>query len=291
MSAVIIDGRQLARITRAEVARRVGDFRAENGFAPGLATVLVGDDPASAVYIRAKRRAASEVGLADHHHHLPGSATVDEVAEVIDALSDDDDVAGILLQLPLPRGLDRSRLIDRIPPAKDVDGLTTLSQGRLARGVPGLHPCTAEGVIALLDYAEVTIDGALATVVGRSELVGHPAAELLMRRGATVTLAHSRTRDLASATREADIVVAAAGRPALVGPAHVRRGAAVIDVGIHRSADGLVGDVQFDEVRDIAGFISPVPGGVGPMTIANLLKNTIEAAEVRAGLSNVAAQN
>jgi methylenetetrahydrofolate dehydrogenase (NADP+)/methenyltetrahydrofolate cyclohydrolase len=257
-------------------------FAGTYGFAPGLATILAGDDPASEVYVRNKRKAAAEAGLADHHWHRPADAAPREIAARIDELAGDARVSGILLQLPLPAGLDRAALIERIPPDKDVDGLTTLSQGRLARGVLGLRPCTPAGVIELLDAAGVPIEGAEATVVGRSELVGHPAAELLMRRGATVTLAHSRTRDLATVTSRSDIVVAAAGIPALIGGEHVKHGAAVIDVGIHRTAHGLIGDVRFEEVAARAGWITPVPGGVGPMTVAMLLSNTITAAEVTA---------
>lgn len=280
MSATIIDGRSIAAGVRARAARRVSEFVATNGFAPGLATILVGDDPASEVYVRNKRQKAAEVGLVDLHHHLHGGATQPEVARLIDELAADTTVSAILLQLPLPDHLDRSGLIDRIPPEKDVDGLTTSSQGRLARNVPGLRPCTPVGVIELLDAAHVEIAGADAVVVGRSELVGHPVAELLLRRGATVTIAHSQTRDLALVTRNADIIVAAAGIRGLITAEHVKPGAAVIDVGIHRGPRGLTGDVRFDEVLLVAGHITPVPGGVGPMTIAMLLANTVLAAEM-----------
>jgi methylenetetrahydrofolate dehydrogenase (NADP+)/methenyltetrahydrofolate cyclohydrolase len=283
MSAVVIDGSALAAESRKETAERVAAFTAAHGWAPGLATVLIGDDPASEVYVRRKRKAAAEVGLEDYHHHLPGDASQAQVAEVLAELAEDPRVSGILLQLPLPAGLDRYALVDMIPTAKDVDGLTTASQGLLARGLPGLRPCTPSGVIRMLDVSGVPLDGAEAVVVGRSELVGHPAAELLMRRGATVTLAHSRTRALAEVTRRAEVLVAAAGIPGLITAEHVRPGAAVIDVGIHRTATGLTGDVRFDEVSRTAGWITPVPGGVGPMTIAMLLSNAITAAEHAAG--------
>ena len=285
MSATIIDGAALARESRSETADRVAKFRAAHGWAPGLATVLVGDDPASDVYVRRKRKAADAAGFVDFHRHLPGSASETEVAAVLDELAADPAVSGILLQLPLPQGLDRYALVDRIPVGKDVDGLTTTSQGLLARGVRGLRPCTPAGVMGMLDSAGISLDGTEAVVIGRSELVGHPAAELLLARNATVTITHSHTRDLAEVTRDADILVAAAGIPGLVTAAHVKRGASVIDVGIHRTDSGLTGDVRFSEVAEVAGWITPVPGGVGPMTIAMLLANTITAAENAAELS------
>jgi methylenetetrahydrofolate dehydrogenase (NADP+)/methenyltetrahydrofolate cyclohydrolase len=251
----------------------------DSSHAPGLATILVGDDPASAVYVASKRRAVTQAGMRDLHQSLPGDARQDQVAAVIDELAADPAVAGILLQLPLPAGLDSSPLIDRIPAGKDVDGLTTASAGLLARGEPGLRPCTPSGVIELLDAAGVPIAGSHAVVVGRSALVGKPMAQLLLQRHATVTVAHSRTRDLAAVTRTADILIAAAGVPGLIGAEYVKAGAAVIDVGIHRTPDGLVGDVRAAEVDGIAKWLTPVPGGVGPMTIAMLMYNTLKAAE------------
>lgn len=279
MTATVIDGAELAKASRARTGKRVAEFVLAHGWAPGLATVLVGADPASAIYVRRKRKVAVEAGFVDFHHHLGADASQDEVARLLDELADDGRVSGILLQLPLPADLDRSGLVDRIPMAKDVDGLTTRSQGLLARGLPGLRPCTPAGVIEMLDGAGIQLDGAAAVVVGRSELVGHPAAELLLRRGATVTVAHSRTRGLSEVTRSADVLVAAAGLPGLITAKHVSPGAAVIDVGIHRTAKGLTGDVVFAEVSETAGWITPVPGGVGPMTIAALLSNAITAAE------------
>lgn len=285
MTATLIDGTQLASASRARTAERVAAFQSAYGRTPGLATVLVGSDPASEVYVRRKRKAAAEAGLVDFHHHLGDDASEHDVAKLLDTLGRDDAVSGILLQLPLPKGLDRYALVDRIPVSKDVDGLTTLSQGLLARGLPGLRPCTPAGIMEMLESAGIPLEGSHAVVVGRSELVGHPAAELLLCAGATVTIAHSRTRDLAKVTREADVLVVAAGVPGLITAAHVKPGAAVIDVGIHRTDHGLIGDVASSEVAPIAGWITPVPGGVGPMTIALLLSNTIAAAESAASAS------
>lgn len=276
----IIDGKAVARAVRDRVAAAVAElYPGADDTVPGLATLLVGDDPASAVYVASKRRAIVEAGMRDLHRALPADATQDEVATVIDELATDAAVSGILLQLPLPKGLDSAALIDRIPPEKDVDGLTTISAGLLARGERGLRPCTPSGVIELLDAAGVVISGAHAVVVGRSDLVGKPMAQLLLQRDATVTIAHSRTRELAEITRTADILVAAAGVPGLIGAEHVRAGAAVIDVGIHRTGDGLVGDVRTHELEGVAKWATPVPGGVGPMTIAMLMDNTLKAAQ------------
>lgn len=283
MTATLINGREVAAHSRARTAERVAAFASLHGYTPGLATLLVGEDPASEVYVRNKRRAASSVGLTDMHRSLPADAGEEHVAAAIDELAADPRVSGILLQLPLPPGLDRSALIERIPAGKDVDGLTTVSQGRLARGVKGLRPCTPSGILELLDFAGVPVEGAHAVVVGRSELVGHPVAELLLRRSATVTITHSRTQSLPQLTRQADVLIAAAGVPGIITGAHVKPGASVIDVGIHRTDQGLIGDVRFDEVEAVAGWITPVPGGVGPMTIAALLANTITAAESAVG--------
>lgn len=280
-SARIIDGTRIARELRATVAAEVAEFRHSTGITPGLATVLVGEDPASAVYVRNKRTSAVEAGIADLHRHLDGDIEQAAIAAVLDELAADDAVSGILLQLPLPRGLASAPLIDLIPSVKDVDGLTTLSAGLLARGAPGLRPCTPSGIMTLIDSTDVDLDGATAVVVGRSELVGGPMARLLLDRNATVTIAHSHTRDLAAIASSADVLVAAAGVPGLIGPEHVRQGAVVIDVGIHRTDHGLIGDVRFDEVLDRAGWITPVPGGVGPMTIATLLANTLTAARMQ----------
>ncbi|BCB75705.1 bifunctional methylenetetrahydrofolate dehydrogenase/methenyltetrahydrofolate cyclohydrolase FolD [Phytohabitans flavus] len=274
MSATIIDGAAVARRIRAEAAAGVATLDRP----PGLATILVGDDPASAVYVRNKRRLCVEAGMRDLHRHLDGDVTEVDLAAVLDELAQDEAVTGILLQLPLPPHLDAASLIARIPPEKDVDGLTEASAGRLALGRPGLRPCTPAGVLALLDAYQVKLAGAEAVVVGRSDLVGRPMAALLLRRDATVTVCHSRTRDLEAVCRRADVLVVAAGRPGLVGAGAVKPGASVIDVGIHRGPDGLRGDVDFEAVRAVAGAVTPVPGGVGPMTIAMLLANTVTAA-------------
>lgn len=279
MTATILDGKAVAATVRAEVAERVAGFVQRTGRQPGLATILVGEDPASAVYVASKRKLASAAGLLDLHQHLPAGTSVAAIAAVIDALAADDAVSGILLQLPLPDAMDSGQLIDRIPVGKDVDGLTTLSAGLLARGQAGLRPCTPSGVMRILAAAGVTASGANAVVIGRSELVGRPMAQLLLEQNATVTTVHSRTRDRASHTRKADILIAAAGVSGLIGADDIKPGATVIDVGIHRTDAGLGGDVRFAECVEIAGAITPVPGGVGPMTIAMLLANTIEAAE------------
>jgi methylenetetrahydrofolate dehydrogenase (NADP+)/methenyltetrahydrofolate cyclohydrolase len=284
MAATIIDGRAIARQVRDQVAADVAAFTAETGVTPGLATLLVGDDPASAVYVAGKRRASVEAGINDMHRHLPSDVSQDEVVALLQELNADPQVSGILLQLPVPPQLDAHPLIQLISPDKDVDGLTAVSAGRLVQGVPGLRPCTPSGVIELLDRHGVQIEGAEAVVVGRSELVGKPVAQLLLQRNATVTIAHSRTRDLHAVTRRADILIAAVGVPRLLGADAVKPGATVIDVGINRTDDGLVGDVDFEAVRDVAGLLTPVPGGVGPMTIALLMSNTLAAARLQRGV-------
>ncbi|MFD2419800.1 bifunctional methylenetetrahydrofolate dehydrogenase/methenyltetrahydrofolate cyclohydrolase FolD [Amycolatopsis pigmentata] len=274
MNALVIDGRAVAAGVRARVAREVATLPTP----PGLATVLIGDDPASAIYVRNKRRQCAEAGMRDLHRHLPGEITQEAAAAVVDELASDPQVTGILLQLPLPPHLDAAALIERIPPEKDVDGLTERSTGRLALGRPGLRPCTPEGVMVLLDEIGAVLEGAHTVVVGRSNLVGKPMAQLLLQRNATVTVCHSRTRDLAAVCRTADVLVVAAGVPRLIGEDAVKPGAIVLDVGIHRTENGLCGDVDTDTVREIAGVVTPVPGGVGPMTIAMLLQNTLTAA-------------
>ncbi|SDY65842.1 bifunctional methylenetetrahydrofolate dehydrogenase/methenyltetrahydrofolate cyclohydrolase FolD [Herbiconiux ginsengi] len=278
MTAAIIDGKAVAARTNEETAQAVAEFTDRTGTRPGLATILVGDDAASAVYVESKRRTSVRLGMADFHRHLPSTASRDDVARLLDELASDDAVSGILLQLPLPESLDTTGLVDLIPPSKDVDGLTTASAGLLARGLPGLRPCTPLGAVELLDSSEVTLSGSRVVVVGRSELVGRPLAQLLLQRDATVTTAHSRTQDLPAVTRDADVLVVAAGVPGLIGAEHVKKGAVVIDVGIHRTETGLAGDVRFDEVVGVASAITPVPGGVGPMTIAMLMRNTLTAA-------------
>jgi methylenetetrahydrofolate dehydrogenase (NADP+)/methenyltetrahydrofolate cyclohydrolase len=290
MSAQIIDGRAVAARVRARVAEQVGRFAQEVGRAPGLATVLVGEDPASAVYVGGKQRACAEVGMRPFDVRLPANASAEQVAERLGELGTDDAVDGILLQLPLPAHLEGPSLTGQIDPAKDVDGLTAVNAGLLSLGRPGLRPCTPSGVMELLASADAQLEGAEAVVVGRSNLFGKPMAQLLLEANATVTVCHSRTRDLAAVCARADILIAAAGRPRVLGREHVKPGAVVIDVGINRltpeeahNKSGLVGDVDFEAVKNVAGAITPVPGGVGPMTIAMLLDNTLRAARARVG--------
>ena len=241
------------------------------------------DDPASHSYVRGKRRDAEEVGIRSFHHELPATVGQSELLDLIQSLNEDEDVDGILVQLPLPDGLDGEVTVEAIDPGKDVDGLHPYNLGLLVLGRPGLRPCTPSGVMRMLHYYGIETRGARAVIVGRSFLVGRPLALLMSEKGAdaTVTLAHSRTTDLATVTRDADIVVAAAGSPGLLGPEHIRPGATVIDVGVNRVDEGLVGDVDFDALADVAGAITPVPGGVGPMTRAMLLVNTLSAARSR----------
>ena len=285
MGATIIDGRAIAAQVREEVARDVAGWVGEGHDAPGLATVLVGDDPASAVYVGGKQKATHEVGMHGFDHRLPADAPQDEVEALLQDLNADARVSGILLQLPTPAHIDGPGLTWLIDPAKDVDGLTPVSAGLLAKGRPGLRPCTPSGVMELLDRHDVPLEGAEAVVVGRSDLVGKPLAQLLLARHATVTICHSRTRDLPEVCRRADVLVAAVGRPQMVQGDWVKEGAVVVDVGINRTDAGLVGDVDFDAAAARAGLITPVPGGVGPMTIAMLLRNTLEAARAYAAAS------
>ncbi len=282
MPPAVIDGRAVAAEVRAEVARGVEAFAKQHGRRPGLATVLVGDDPASRVYVGSKRKLSEEAGMRSIHHGLDAEVSPGELLDLVETLAGDDAVDGILVQLPLPEGHDQDAAISRIPTAKDVDGLTATSAGLLAQGRPQLVPCTPKGVMELLRVAGAPIEGANAVIVGRSILVGRPLAALLTNASATITVCHSRTRELASVTRSADILIAAVGSPRLVTADMVMPGATVIDVGTNRTDDGLVGDVDFDAVSQVAGSITPVPGGVGPMTIAMLLANTLEAAQARA---------
>jgi methylenetetrahydrofolate dehydrogenase (NADP+) / methenyltetrahydrofolate cyclohydrolase len=277
MPATIIDGREVAASVRANVARRVDAITERAGTPPGLATILVGEDPASAIYVANKRKASAEVGIADFHCPLPADSSQADVAAVIEDFNGNPEVTGILLQLPVPEGLDGAALTDTILPEKDVDGLTPISSGRLMKGTPGLRPATPLGVVELLDSYDVELEGAEAVVVGRSDLVGKPVSFLLLQRNATVTICHSRTRDLAGVCARADVLIAAVGSPALIGADYIKPGAAVIDVGINRTDEGLRGDVDFDAAVERAAFISPVPGGVGPMTIAMLLRNAVAA--------------
>ena len=281
MAAQVIDGKAVAADVRASVAAEVEEFATEHGTRPGLATVLVGDDPASHVYVGNKVKACQEVGIRSINHELPGDAPEEELLELVGTLNGDEGCDGILVQMPLPGHIDQDRVIAAIDPAKDVDGLTATSAGLLAQGRPGLVPCTPQGVMELLRSAGVEVEGADATIVGRSILVGRPLSALLTNASATVTVCHSRTRDLAAVCGRADILVAAVGSPEMVRGAWVKPGAAVIDVGINRTDDGLVGDVEYSTASERAAAITPVPGGVGPMTIAMLLRNTVRAARSR----------
>ena len=279
MSASILDGKESARKVKSEVSAAVDDL----DYQPGLATVLVGDDPASHTYVRGKRSDAAEVGIQSFHHELPADIGQDELEGVISGLNEDDAVDGILVQLPLPEGLDSERIVSSIDPAKDVDGLHPHNLGLLLLGRPGLRPCTPSGIMRMLEDNGVGVSGKTAVVIGRSFLVGRPLALMLATKGidATVTMAHSRTPHLVEVSRRADILVAAIGVPRMVTAEYVKPGAAVIDVGISRVEGGLAGDVDFESVREVAGSITPVPGGVGPMTRAMLLVNTLEAARNR----------
>jgi methylenetetrahydrofolate dehydrogenase (NADP+)/methenyltetrahydrofolate cyclohydrolase len=282
MSAELIDGKAIAQIVREEVRADVEAWRAAGGRRrPGLATVLVGDDPASAVYVANKQRASAEVGIEGFAHDLPAESSQAKVEALLLELNEDPRVSGILLQLPTPDHIDGSFLTTLIDPAKDVDGLTPVSAGLLAKGLPGLRPCTPAGVVELLRRHRVPLEGAEAVIVGRSDLVGKPVAALLLAENATVTTCHSRTRELDAVCRRADVLIAAVGRPEMVKGDWIKPGATVIDVGINRTERGLVGDVEFATAVEVAGLITPVPGGVGPMTIAMLLRNTLEAARAQ----------
>jgi len=277
--AAVIDGRAVAARVRKRVAAEVAEMRAA-GASPGLATVLVGDDPASHVYVRMKRKACEEVGIEPIHHELPAATPQAELEALLGELNSDPAVSGILLQLPLPGQIDAGAMTAAILPEKDVDGLTPVNAGLLAQGRAALVPCTPLGVMELLAHAGAELEGARAVVLGRSGLVGKPVAQLLLAANATVTQCHSRTRDLAAVCREADVLVAAVGKTGIVSAEMVREGAVVIDVGTNRTDAGLVGDVDFEAVRAKARAITPVPGGVGPMTIAMLLSNTARAARL-----------
>jgi methylenetetrahydrofolate dehydrogenase (NADP+) / methenyltetrahydrofolate cyclohydrolase len=299
MSATIIDGKAIAARVRAEVAEGTRAFTERVGRAPGLATVLVGEDPGSAVYVGAKQRACAEIGMAPLDRRLPADAPFEQVAELLGGLNAEESIDGILLQLPVPEHLDGPTLTGLIDAAKDVDGLTPVNAGLLALGRPGLRPCTPLGVMELLasvrseEGRPIEIEGAEAVIVGRSNLFGKPMAQLLLAQNATVTVCHSRTRELAAVCARADVLIAAVGRPRLVGREFVKPGAVVIDVGVNRltpeeagNKSGLVGDVDFAAAAELAAAITPVPGGVGPMTIALLLRNTLSAAVRRAGIGD-----
>jgi methylenetetrahydrofolate dehydrogenase (NADP+)/methenyltetrahydrofolate cyclohydrolase len=289
VSATIIDGKAVAAGVCAQVAREVQELTASGAAAPGLATVLVGEDPASAVYVAGKQRACNEVGMVGFDRRLPASSSFEQVTEELERLNADPAVSGMLLQLPVPDHLDGSALTALVAPEKDVDGLTPVNVGLLSLGRPGLRSATPLGVMELLAHAGAELQGAEAVVVGRSNLFGKPMAQLLIEANATVTVCHSRTRDLRAVCARADVLIAAVGRPRLIGRDFIKRGAVVIDVGMNRltpdeagNRSGLVGDVDFAAAAEVASAITPVPGGVGPTTIAFLLRNTLQAARAQA---------
>lgn len=278
----VLDGKAIAKKVRAEVKERAEAFASAHGRKPGLHVVLVGDDPASQVYVKMKERAAGKAGLEGKVHRLPGDTSQADLEGLVSKLNADPVIDGILVQLPLPDGLDAQPVIDAIDVGKDVDGLTPMNAGLLQEGRPGLQPCTPSGCMRLIAETGVELSGKRALVIGRSALVGKPIALMLLAANATVTIAHSRTADLEARVRESDVVIAAVGRPEIVRGEWVKQGAVVIDVGINRSDDGnLIGDVEYATAAENAAWITPVPGGVGPMTIAMLLSNTVTAAERR----------
>lgn len=283
MSAKLIDGKAAAAALRGEVAKEVARFRDAAGRAPGLATVLVGEDPASAVYVRSKGKATLEAGMESFEHKLPFDTSEADLLALVDQLNADPAVDGILVQLPLPSHIDANKVITRIDPEKDVDGFNPVNAGRLAIGLDGFVPCTPLGCLKLLRAELGSLSGLNAVVIGRSNIVGKPMAMLLIAESCTVTIAHSKTRDLPEMVSRADIVVAAVGRPQMVKGDWLKPGCTVIDVGINRTDDGLVGDVDFASASEVAGAITPVPGGVGPMTIACLIRNTLVSAARREG--------
>jgi methylenetetrahydrofolate dehydrogenase (NADP+) / methenyltetrahydrofolate cyclohydrolase len=281
--ALILDGKALAQTMQAEIAARVADYTAKHGIRPGLAAVLVGDDPASQVYVRNKRKACEQAGMTSWLHQLPATTSQPDLLHLIAQLNTDPQVSGILVQLPLPRQIDEAAIIDAVAPMKDVDGFGPVSLGLLTSGNARFFPCTPYGVQQILVRHNIRIDGQHVVIVGRSNIVGKPLALMLMQKAdganATVTVCHSRSRDIAALTRQADIIVVAIGQARYLKKEMVRPGAVVVDVGINRGADGkLVGDVDFDAVKDLASAITPVPGGIGPMTITMLLHNTLQAA-------------
>ena len=281
MAAKIIDGKQISAAVKEKVAVDVAAYVEAEGRTPTLATVIIGDDPASHIYVANKHKACEQVGINSVHHGLDGDTSESDVVALVASLGIDDEIDGILVQLPPPKHINPDKVVAAINPAKDVDGLTPVSAGLLSAGNPGLVPCTPAGVIEMLDHEGVELSGAEVVVVGRSNLVGKPVAALLLARNATVTVCHSRTKDLPGTCRRADVLVAAVGVPELLGADCVKPGATVIDVGMNRTDDGLKGDVNFDEASIVAAAITPVPGGVGQMTIAMLMSNTLAAATAR----------
>jgi methylenetetrahydrofolate dehydrogenase (NADP+)/methenyltetrahydrofolate cyclohydrolase len=280
VAARIIDGKRIAAEIRQEVRQRVQRLRETTGKVPGLAVILVGDDPASATYVKSKTKACQEAGIFSRQLTPPGNVSQSDLLCIVQELNRDPEIHGILVQLPLPKHLDERAVLETVDAAKDVDGFTFASIGRLVENQPLFVPCTPAGILEILDREEIAISGKRAVVVGRSEIVGKPISLLLLHRHATVTICHSRTVDLAGETRHADILVAAVGRPRMITGEMIKPGAVVIDVGINRIDDKLVGDVDFESAVQISSAITPVPGGVGPMTVAMLLKNTLRAFEI-----------
>lgn len=280
----LIDGKKVSEDTRAEIAKGIEELKSSSGITPGLAAVLVGDDPASEIYVRNKRKACEKVGIYSEEHKLPAETTEEELLELVNKLNNDDKIHGILVQLPLPDHINETNILRNVSPLKDVDGFHPENVGRLVEGNPRFISCTPYGIIKMLDYYNIEIKGAEAVVVGRSNIVGKPIGILLLHRHATVTTCHSRTKDLGEVTRRADILVAAIGRANFITADMVKDGAVVIDVGINRNEEGkLTGDVDFANLSDKVSYITPVPGGVGPMTITMLLWNTLESAKLAAG--------
>ena len=281
--AKIIDGKAISKQIREEIAAETLEFAAKSGFKPGLAVVIVGEDPASQVYVRNKRKACDEVGFYSESYELPAETTQEELEALVDKLNNDDNIHGILVQLPLPKHLDETRVLLRINPEKDVDAFHPYNVGKIMIGDYSFLPCTPAGVMALIERSEIDVCGKKCVVIGRSNIVGKPMAMLLLHSHGTVTICHSRTKDLAAICKEADILVAAIGKADFVGADMIKEGAVVIDVGMNRKADGkLTGDVNFAEVEPLASYITPVPGGVGPMTITMLMQNTLTAAKNKA---------
>ena len=290
MTAAIIDGKAIAEKVREEVRQAVARMKEDHGYTPGLATVLVGENPASATYVRSKRKTCEELGIRSIGHELPADATQQQVEKLVADLSANPNVNGILVQLPLPKGLEESRVLDAVNPLKDVDAFHSDNVGRIVQGRPRFLPCTPHGIQQLFLRRGIAVEGSHVVMLGRSDIVGKPMAIMLMQRtrgaNATVTVCHSRTRNLAEITRQADILIVAIGQPKFVKADMVKPGAVVIDVGMNRNDEGkLCGDVDFEGVKNVAGWITPVPGGVGPMTITMLLVNTIEAAERELGVA------
>ena len=293
MPAELLDGKAIAKQIQAETKDSVTEFFAQHQSAPTLAAVLVGDDPASQVYVRNKDRACARVGIESQLHRMPTSTTTDEVIDLVKQLNDDHSVSGILVQLPLPDQVDSQLVLDTVAANKDVDAFHPLNVGLISQGRPQFLPCTPHGIVQLLYRYQLPTSGKQVCVIGRSDIVGKPMASMLVQRdsglgpemaNATVTICHSRTKNLAELTRQADVLIAAIGRPKFVTADMIKPGAAVVDVGINRTDEGLVGDVDFDQALEVAGYLTPVPGGVGPLTVAMLLQNTLKAAQLQTRL-------